>query len=249
VLTTVLEGASGESRWRVEKASRGHLVETEKVEAEPSAGAPRQMSAEQLVQAKPATDVDALEKEIAKGYSIAFVGIDRPVSETEQRFEDRVQRLVTAFDGPVAIVVNAAAAAGPTDSPLDILVPTTGRQDSWLATEIALALAHASQGSLTALHVFDPQEDTELLRGRARRPGMSLLVDIHRLGKRSGVPVKGMTATNAKPETEIRRAVRGGRFNLVVLGTSLRQGEAKFLGPRSAALLRVIHTPVLLIAR
>lgn len=249
VLTTVLEGASRESRWRVENASRAHLVETAKVEAEPSSGAATPMSAEQLVQAKPATDVDALEKEIVKGYSIAFIGIDRPVSETEQSFEDRVQRLVTAFDGPVAIVVNAAAAAGPTDSPLDILVPTTGRQDSWLATEIALALAHASQGSLTALHVFDPQEDTELLRGRGRRPGMSLLVDIHRLGKRSGVPVKGMTATNAKPETEIRRAVRGGRFNLVVLGTSLRQGEAKFLGPRSAALLRVIHTPVLLIAR
>ncbi len=201
------------------------------------------------MQAKPATDDDVLEKEIVKGYNIAFVGIDRPVAATEHRFEDRVQRLVAAFDGPVAIMVNASTAAGPADSPLDILVPTTGRQDSWLATEIALALAHASRGALTALHVFDPQEDTELLRGRGRRAGMSLLVDIHRLGKQSGVPVRGLPATNVKPETEIRRAVRGGRFNLVVLGTSLRQGETKFLGPRSAALLRVVHMPVLLIAR
>jgi nucleotide-binding universal stress UspA family protein len=78
---------------------------------------------------------------------------------------------------------------------------------------------------------------------------MSVLVDVHRLGKRSGVAVKGLTATNLQPEVEIRHALRGGRFDLVVLGTSLRQGESKFLGPRSAALLRTIRTPALLIAR
>jgi nucleotide-binding universal stress UspA family protein len=133
--------------------------------------------------------------------------------------------------------------------PLDILLPTSGTADARLATEIALALAHASKGTVAALHVFQPQEDTALLRGRARRPGISLLVDAHRLGKRSGVPVKGLTATNTKPEIEIRRALRGGGFDLVVLGTSLRQGETKFLGPRTATLLRDIRTPVLLIAR
>ena len=63
------------------------------------------------------------------------------------------------------------------------------------------------------------------------------------------MPVKGLTATNAKPELEIRRALRGGRFDLAVLGTSLRQGETKFLGPRTATLLRAIRTPALLIAR
>ena len=57
-----------------------------------------------------------------------------------------------------------------------------------------------------------------------------------------------MTATSVHPETEIRRAVRGGQFDLVVLGTSLRQGESKFLGPRTAALLQVLRTPTLLIA-
>jgi Kef-type K+ transport system membrane component KefB/nucleotide-binding universal stress UspA family protein len=249
VLTTVLEGASSDARWRVESAGRSHLAEATKVQADAGATAPALKSAEELVQAKDAPGSDVLEKEIVKGYDIAFVGIDRPVATTEHRFEERLQGLVTTFDGPVAIMVNGSTASGPPDQPLDILVPTTGRQDARLATEIALALAHASQGTLTALHVFDPEEDTELLRGRGRRAGISLLVDIHRLGKRSGVPVKGLTATNVKPETEIRRAVRGGRFNLVVLGTSLRQGESKFLGPRSAALLRVIHTPVLLIAR
>ena len=52
-----------------------------------------------------------------------------------------------------------------------------------------------------------------------------------------------------QPELEIRRTVRNGEFDLVLLTTSLRQGETKFLGPRTAALLRVLRAPVLLIAR
>jgi len=118
-----------------------------------------------------------------------------------------------------------------------------------LATEIALALAKASDGVLTALHVFDPQDDTEMLRGRTRRQGLSVLVDARRLGKRSGVSVKGISVTNSRPEVEIRRAARAGRYDLVVVGTSLRRGETRFLSPRSSALIRSLRSPVLLIAR
>ncbi|HEY2875534.1 MAG TPA: universal stress protein, partial [Reyranella sp.] len=191
----------------------------------------------------------ALQREIARGYDIAFVGLEHPFNPSSQQFEQRLQELVDSFDGPVAIAVNGAGAAGPADVPLDILLPTSGTADARLATEIALALAHATKGTVGALHVFEPQGDTAVLRGRGRRPGISLLVDAHRLGKRSGVPVKGLTATNARPEREIRRTLRGGRFDLVVLGTSLRQGETKFLGPRTSALLRGTRTPALVIAR
>jgi len=69
------------------------------------------------------------------------------------------------------------------------------------------------------------------------------------LGKRSGVAVKGLTATSPRPETEIRRVAQRGRYDLVVLGTSLRQGETKFLGPRMLGLVQSLRAPVLLIAR
>jgi len=192
---------------------------------------------------------DALQREIARGYDIVFVGLEHPIDPVSRQFDERLQALVNAFDKPVAIAMNGAGAAGPVDVPIDILLPTSGTADARLATEIALALAHASKGTVAALHVFQPQDDTAVLRGRARRPGISLLVDAHRLGKRSGVPVRGLTATNSRPETVIRRSLRGGRFDLVVLGTSLRQGETKFLGPRTASLLRGIRTPALVIAR
>jgi Kef-type K+ transport system membrane component KefB/nucleotide-binding universal stress UspA family protein len=241
MLTTVLD-VPGEKA--PEQASSGEQVAEA---ARATAEQPR--DAEALVIARPARRDDALQRELARGYDIVFAGLDHPVQPNSRHFDSRLQVLVASFKGPVAIAVNGAGSAGPADVPLDILLPTSGTADSRLATEIALSFAGASKGRVSALHVFAPRDDTALLRGRARRAGISLLVDAHRLGKRGGVPVKGLTATNAHPDREIQRTLKGGRFDLVVLGTSLRQGEAKFLGSRMASLLRRIRTPAVVIAR
>jgi len=255
VLTTVLDHtreapAKGEispARALLAGAVEAALAKMPPATEGAAAAAPR-LSVDQLLQAKAKVGDDAIEKEAGKGYSIVIVGIADPIQHAQHRFEEALQRVVDGFEGPVALVVNGEHAKGTAEAPLDILVPTGGTQEARVATEIALVLARATQGSLAALHVFDPQEDTDLLRGRARRMGMSVLVDAHRLGKRSGVPVKGLTATNAKPDSEILRTARWGRYDLVAMGTSLRQGAARFLGSRSAALLRDIRTPILLIA-
>jgi Kef-type K+ transport system membrane component KefB/nucleotide-binding universal stress UspA family protein len=255
ILTTVLDtdpkvAREVEARTTEETARRAHLSDAaQSVQADAGDPLARKPVLDQLVMERPLRLEDDIERELARGYDIVFVGIDRPIAESQLRFEQRLQKLVDSFDGPVAIVVNGAGAAGPADVPLDILLPAAGTQDARLATEIAISLAGSSKGTVTALHVFDPQEDTIVLRGRGRRAGMSVLVDVHRAGRRAGVPVKGLTATNFRPEAEIRRALRGGRFDLVVLGTSLRHGETRFLGPRTAAFLRATRTPVLLIAR
>ena len=193
------------------------------------------------------------------------MGLDRPVLGDSRHFDPRLQALVTSFKGPVAIAIHGAihgaghdaghdmgqttGTAGPADPPLDILLPTSGTAEARLATEVALAFAGASKGQVAALHVFQPRDDVTLLQSRDRRPGMSLLVDARRLGKHGGVPVRGLTATNDHPDREISRVLKSGVFNLVVLGTSLRQGETKFLGSRMASLLGRIHTPALVIAR
>jgi nucleotide-binding universal stress UspA family protein len=243
VLTTVLEPPRNDSdtatppaKDRLIGAIRSALEDGQPA-APPEAPVAPKPPAEQFVQTRALTAEDGLEKEVAKGYSIAFVGIDEPISSQAPKFQDQLQRLVSTFDGPVAILVNGNRAFSNVGKPLDILVPTGGSPEARLATEIALALAGGSRGSLTVLHVFEPNDDTMLLRGRARRLGLSLLVDARRLGKRSGVPVKGLTETNSQPDAEIRRAARRGRHDLVVLGTSLRTGNTKFLSARSVALI------------
>lgn len=253
VLTTVLEtprdeGDKAPGRARLIAAANAALRDIPAPADKETLPAPKP-AIEQFVQARTAQEDDAVGKEAAKGYSIAFVGIDKPISTTAPRFEEPLQGLVAAFDGPIGILLNGERYDRPPGASLDILVPTGGSPDARLATEIALTLAAASRGTLTALHVFDPREDTLLLRGRARRLGISVLVEAHRLGKRSGVAVKGLTATNPQPEAEIGRVARRGRYDLVVLGTALRQGETKFLGPRTLGLVQSLRTPVLLIAR
>ncbi|MBS0540417.1 MAG: cation:proton antiporter, partial [Proteobacteria bacterium] len=246
ILATVLQPKEADAE---DTIKRGHLSEAAQAVHANAAAEGKKPPIEELVTERAGHAENAIEREIARGYDIVFVGIDRPVAESQLRFENRLQKLVNAFDGPVAIAINGRGAAGPADVPLDILLPAAGTQDTRLATEVAISLAAATKGNVTALHVFDPQIDTAILRGRGRRAGMSVLVDVHRAGKRGGVPVKGLTATNIRPESEIRRAVRGGNFDLIVLGTSLRHGETKFLGPRTAGLLRAVRTPILLLAR
>lgn len=207
------------------------------------------LTAQELVHEKAVDSGDAIEAEAMKGYNIAFVGIECPLSVAANQFDDQLQRLVEVFDGPFAIVLQGEGSAVPRHRPLNILVPTGGAPEARLATELALSLAKATGGTLTALHVFDPQDDKDMLRGRVRRQGLSVLVDARRLGKRSGVTVKGVTVTNSRPDVEIRRAARAQHYDLIVIGTSLRQGDSKFLSPRSAALARTLQVPILLIAR
>ena len=206
------------------------------------------LNLDELLQAKSINIPEAIEKETVKGYNIVFVGIGHPISETKPRFEGQLQSLVDTFDGPVAITLNGERFRPHPGGAISILVPTGAAHDR-LATEVALALAKATKGQLTVLHVFDPQEDTNLLRARARRAGVSVLVDARRLGKRSSVRVEALTAVNPRPDMAIRRAILAGRYDLLVAGVSLRVGDKKFLGPRSLALVGAITVPSLLVAQ
>jgi Kef-type K+ transport system membrane component KefB/nucleotide-binding universal stress UspA family protein len=205
---------------------------------------------EELVRGRLVESADAIEEEAAKGYSIAFAGINEPVSASAHRFDGRLDRLVQVFDGPIAIALNANRGADMTGLPLNILVPTAGEPHARLATEVALALVKASGGRLTVLHVFDPQDDVDILRGRQRRGlGVSVLEDARRLGQRGGVHIEALTTTSARPDVAIRREVAAGQFDLVVVGAALRTGKTKFLGPRSATLAQRIKAPALLIVQ
>ncbi|HYX03912.1 MAG TPA: cation:proton antiporter [Reyranella sp.] len=245
VLATALLPADGPADEM--RSPRGQLISAAKA-ALPRADHPP-LPIDQLVQTRAAQASDAIEKEVGKGYSIAWLGMARPIAPANPGFEEHLQRLVDSFDGPVAVLLNGAAADASAGFPRTVLVPTSGGPEARLATEIALALAGASGGTVTVFHVFDPRADSLYLRSRARRVGLSVLVDAHRLGKVTGVPVKGLTATNPQPEAEIRRAVVRDGYDLVVLGTALRRGDNKFLGPRTLALARSLRRPVLLVMR
>jgi nucleotide-binding universal stress UspA family protein len=224
------------------------VAEHEQVQGGDAAAKPR-MKLDELVQAKSTSIADAIEREAVKGYSIAFAGVGQPLPEATQRFDPELANLMHAFDGPVAIALNGSGFYLEPGAPLSILVPTGGTAQARLATEIAVALAKATNGTVTVLHVFAADGETEFLRGRTRRLGLSVLVEARRLGKRSGVRVDVMTSVSSHPETAIRRVVLAGRYDLVVLGASLRLSDKKFLGPANQALVQAIRNPTLLVVQ
>ena len=146
------------------------------------------------------------------------------------------------------MLLNGSKALDDGIKPLNVLVPAAGTPEGRLAIEIAVVLAAASKGTVTALHVIDPRA-AEMVTRRAGRAGTSVLVEARRLGKLSDVAVRGITRVNARPEIEIGRFARAARYDLLVIGTSLRQAEKKFLGPRTISLLRSVRMPILLITR
>jgi Kef-type K+ transport system membrane component KefB/nucleotide-binding universal stress UspA family protein len=253
VTATEVEGSTKDDKTgsigALREAAAAALERSQEQQARDNEPSERNLSLQELIRAKPAGIDGSLAKEAGKGYSIVFIGAERAISRTGDHFEGELQGLAETFEGPIAIALNGASHTTAHLGPLKILVPTAGTPEARLAVEIAIALCKATKGTLTALVVFDPQDESELLRGRARRHGLSVLVDARRLGRRYGVPVKGQSITSARPELAIRRATRTGRFDLVVVGTSLRQGETRFFGPRTAALIRQIDGPLLLVAR
>ncbi len=201
----------------------------------------------------PAESEEAISKEARKGYGLLFIG--REPASDGNRFTEQITRSAVSFGGPIAITI----ARGPNqpennNAPLSILVPVTGTPTSRQGAELAIALAQGSRGSVTALHVAGnhPKDKRWGLRLGAvlsPEPGAdATLRDIMDLGKAYGVEVKGALRSRRTAENAIIREVRGGSYDLLVMGVSPRPGEQLFFGDVPADLLARAPCSLLFVA-
>jgi Kef-type K+ transport system membrane component KefB/nucleotide-binding universal stress UspA family protein len=182
---------------------------------------------------------EAVARESRKGYDLLFIGVE-PVAQ-EDAFDDKVARIAGEFKGAFAI----AAARGSHRRPgigraLDILVPVTGTLYSRRGAEVALALARADNGSVTALYVAQQRRSWHRRVPRPWTIGAdeeAILREIVELGDRSGVPVRTAVRRAIAPEEAILRRLHNGSYNLLVMGVSPRPGEGLSFGHSAAAVL------------
>ena len=190
---------------------------------------------------EPAATEDAISEEARKGYGLLFIGRE-PASEGKQ-FAPQITRSAVSFGGPIAIAIARGEHQGTNSSqPLNILVPVTGTPISRQGAELAVALAQGSRGNVTALHVAPhAQERRWRMRfGTALAPDTgadAAIRDIVDLGKAYGVEVKGTIRSRRTTENAIIREIRGGHYDLLVMGVSPRPGEQLFFGEVPADLL------------
>jgi K+:H+ antiporter len=200
---------------------------------------------------KPGEDV--IGAEAKKGYGLLFIGRE-PASEGDT-FHEQITRSAIEFAGPFAIVIARGIDRRKTlGAPLDILVPVTGTTISRQGAELAIALAQASQGSVTALHVASGERRARSWQrhvGAALAPASSadaVIREIVRLGDHYGVEVKGALRSVRTPQEAILRQLEVGGHNLLVMGVSPRPGDELFFGEVPAELLERAGCSVLFLA-
>jgi nucleotide-binding universal stress UspA family protein len=96
----------------------------------------------------------AVTKEARKGYDFLVIGIESSVA-ARGGFHEQIARIATGFEGPLAVAVaRGPHLQKPPDHRLNILVPVRGNEASRRGAEVALALARAGTGAVTALYVM-----------------------------------------------------------------------------------------------
>jgi len=188
----------------------------------------------------------AVAEEAKKGYGLLIVGVE-PLKE-------KIGNIAAAFEGPMAIAVaRGSHRTDPaSDSHLNILVPVTGTGHSRRGAEVALALARASLGSVTVLHVARRRRRQGLYRFRAAwgangDNAEAILQEAVRLGDQFGVPVRTAVRIQIAAENAILRQLGGGEHNLVVMGVSPRPGATLSFGDAAAAVLERSERSVLFV--
>jgi Kef-type K+ transport system membrane component KefB/nucleotide-binding universal stress UspA family protein len=196
---------------------------------------------------------DVIGAEAKKGYGILFIGRE-PASEGDT-FHEQITQSAVEFDGPFAIAIaRGLDRQDMLGTQLKILVPVTGTPISRQGAELAIALAQASQGSVTALHVASgPRRARSWQRhiGATLAPATSaeaVIREIVRLGDHYGVEVRGAVRSVRTPQEAILRQLEVGDHNLLVMGVSPRPGDQLFFGEVPAELLERAECSVLFLA-
>ncbi len=184
---------------------------------------------------------EAIAAEARKGYGLLVLG--REPCAAAAGFDAEVTRNVTDFAGPFALTMARGTHQQPqAQEALKILVAVTGTRISLQGAEVAVALAQASRGSLTALCVTGARPVLRWRQrfGRALAPNVSALAtmrEIESLAEHYGVAVKAEIQAVDKAGAAIAGYARRGAFTLLVMGVSPRPADQLFFGEVAAEVL------------
>lgn len=211
------------------------------------------VSIEVAAPAAAARPQEAVAVEARKGFDLVWVGVE-PITDAAGEIDKAVGELVAGFGGHAAIVTARGKLAKSTASrSLRILLSVTGTAYSSRAAEIALALAHASRGTLTALYV-DPEASFAAWRRniagplRARRQGEAVLKEVVDLGVHFETTVRTRIQYSGDAAQAILKELKKAPYDLIVMGVTPRSGETLFFGAVPSTVVRKAPESVILVA-
>ena len=196
---------------------------------------------------------ETIAAQASKGFGLFWLGVE-PAVDSAGIIHADVAGAIAGFNGNSAIVfARGALGAGDAGRPLRLLLAVTGTAYSSRAADVALALAQASAGTLTALYV-DPEAAIvswhQDLGGtlRSRRHGSAVLREVVELGRHYGIAVRGRVKYTPDAARAILGELDAGRYDLLVMGVTTRSGDSLFFGPVPSAVLAGMRESLLLVA-
>lgn len=186
---------------------------------------------------------EAIAAEGHKGFGLLVIG--REPASADGEFSPEIGAAVAGSSGAFAITIaRGAHRHAPNAGALHTLVAVSGTRVARHGAEVAIALAHAARGRVTALLV-DSRGRAPVLPwrrrfGRALAPRASATAamnEIVELGEHYGVEVRGRILTEGAIESVLLRELANASHNLLVIGVSQRPGEQLFLGDLAAQML------------
>ena len=135
----------------------------------------------------------------------------------------------------------------------DFLLTVTGTAYSSRAAEIALALAHASRSTLTALYVDSHAPMARWRQNLAgalqpRRQGESVLKEVVDLAAHFETKVRTRVKYTVDAAQAILNELNSAPYDLLVMGVTSRSGETLFFGTVASSVLQKSPESVLLLA-
>jgi nucleotide-binding universal stress UspA family protein len=195
--------------------------------------------------------MEAVAQEAKKGYDLLFVGLEHTRAKNGAFHKD-VNRIATAFEGPLAIVVaQGSHLKRPEQSPLNILLPVNGTEVSRRAGELAIAVAHAFEAPITALYVSGLKPNARGRRGggaRERGHEQAILKEIVVLADQYDQEVRTAVRADLSPDEAVLTEAKRDGHNLIIMGVSRRPGDALFFGETAAGIFEKSPISVVLVS-
>lgn len=214
---------------------------------------------------KVATGPDAIDialKEAALGYDLIVMAVGRTSTHEGVLFGRVIDRVIK--DAPCPTLVLRASeredaqaggidgtsrsaarqAADPSVKTIQrLLVPTIGTEYSKNALEAAAVLAKSAGARVTVLHVIErpatPFGNEQQVQDRAREIAAEVVEHQAEVARKFGAEVDALVVEDLSPEAAILDLVARERYDLIVMGTSLRTIRKRaFFGHRAETLLK-----------
>jgi Kef-type K+ transport system membrane component KefB/nucleotide-binding universal stress UspA family protein len=192
----------------------------------------------------------AIAAEAQKGYGLLLIGCEP--AAVGNSFAPQITQTVQGFPGPFAIALARGQHRKSAAAPLHVLVTVSGTRVSRQGAEVAIALAHASRGSVTALYVGASRAGPvwRLRFGEALAPrgyADAVVREIIEMGEHYGIDVHGAIRQSGSVRNAVLRELARAPHDLLVMGASPRPGDQLFLGELAADTLARAGTSLLFV--